>query len=144
MPENAMMAGVAVLQNAAEAIIMDESDYGSDLDLDETTVDRLFSQLAARQLSGGIATPDIEQPLVILDDLGDGRPLARPARIRDNLSAAIVGFESTPEALGKRGAVREASVEVEYDEGNRSAFSREFVLLWDWAVKLTGLTRSAL
>lgn len=94
------------------------SDYGSDLELDESTVADLFAP-------SGIRTT--VEPPVILDDHGDTRqPLLRFARIRDNLAQAITGLNATCEALSKQGAeARAAAVEIEYDESNRGAFARE-------------------
>ncbi|KAK5119521.1 hypothetical protein LTR85_007621 [Meristemomyces frigidus] len=113
------MASAVTTQDDAAPIASNDSDYGSDLD--EATVDTLFSQ-AESQPSDSFAIPDIEEP-VIVDDHGDSRPLARVARIRDNLSAAIVGLDSTCEALRPKGPKRDVSIEVEYDEVNRTAFS---------------------
>ncbi|KAK4548985.1 hypothetical protein LTR36_008758 [Oleoguttula mirabilis] len=113
------MASTVPPQDDAAPIASNESDYGSDLD--EATVDTLFSR-SESQSADAVVVADIEQP-VIVDDHGDRRPLVRLARIRDNLSAAITGLDSTCEALRPKGPKREVSIEVEYDEGNRTAFS---------------------
>lgn len=99
----------------------DDSDYGSDLD--EATVDALFSQ-PEPQPSVGTKLGDIEAP-VIVDDHGDDRPLARLARIRDSLTAAIVGLDSTSDTLKAATQPPKTSIELEYAEDNRAAFSRE-------------------
>ena len=115
------MASAVTAQDIAASITLDESDYGSDPD--EATIDNLLSQAAPQPAS---LPPNFEPP-VILDDHGDSRPLARLARIRDNLSAAIVGLDSTCDSLTPKAPERKVSIEVEYDEGNRSAFSREYI-----------------
>jgi len=122
--DNDSMVGSVALQDKAEAIAeSNDSEYGSDLD--EAVAEDLFTQFESRSKSI-VLVADIEQP-VILDDHGDGkRALARLARVRDNLTAAIAGLNGTINASSNNcHAGREASVEVEYDEGNRSAFSRK-------------------
>lgn len=118
------MASAVTTSNDAAPIASSESDYGSDLD--EATVDTLFSQAQSpSQPTDILPASDVEEP-VIVDDHGDTRqPLARLARIREDLVAAITGLDSACEALRPKGPKREISIEVEYDEGNRTAFSRE-------------------
>lgn len=118
---------------------VDGSDYGSDLD--EATLNHLFSQSESQPTFSATTSfevaANIEQP-VILDDHGDSIPLARLARVRDNLVAAITGLDEASDALKPKGPVREASFEVEYDEGNRNAFSRKSHMLGEViVVKLT-------
>lgn len=127
------MASVTTAQDDAAPIASNDSDYGSDLD--EATVDTLFSHLQS-QPGTHIVPENIEAP-VIIDDHGDSRPLARLARIRDDLSAVISGLSNTSEALTPKGPVRQAPIEVEYDEGNRVAFSRECDCTQTNKVKLT-------
>ncbi|KAI7458639.1 hypothetical protein KC351_g18039 [Hortaea werneckii] len=113
------MAGAATPQDNTSSMKSDDSDYGSDLD--EATVDALFSQ-PEPQPSVGPKPGNIEQP-VIVDDHGDDRPLARLARIRDSLTAAIVGLDSTSDTLKAAHQQPKTSIELEYAEDNRSAFS---------------------
>ncbi|GAB1743455.1 hypothetical protein NU219Hw_g9284t1 [Hortaea werneckii] len=113
------MAGAATPQDNTSSMKFDESDYGSDLD--EATVDALFSQ-PEPQPSVGTKPGDIEEP-VIVDDHGDDRPLARLARVRDSLTAAIVGLDSTSDTLKAATQQPKTSIELEYAEDNRSAFS---------------------
>lgn len=132
------MAGSFNSQNNASSMTCEGSDYGSDLD--ETTVDELLSQAESRPRIAP-QLRDIEEP-IILDDHGGSRPLARLARIRENLTVALTGLNSTCEALKPTGPLQEASIEVEYDQGNRSAFSRELKFCETSKGKLT-LTESA-
>jgi len=113
------MAGAATPQDNTSSMKSDDSDYGSDLD--EATVDALFSQ-PEPQPSVGPKLGDIEEP-VIVDDHGDDRPLVRLARIRDSLTAAIVGLDSTSDTLKAAHQQPKTSIELEYAEDNRSAFS---------------------
>ncbi|KAI7239203.1 hypothetical protein KC330_g2072 [Hortaea werneckii] len=113
------MAGAATPQDNTSSMKFDESDYGSDLD--EATVDALFSQ-PEPQPSVGTKPGDVEEP-VIVDDHGDDRPLVRLARIRDSLTAAIVGLDSTSDNLKAAAQQPKTSIELEYAEDNRAAFS---------------------
>ena len=97
----------------------EDSDYGSDLD--EATIDTLFTP---SQPVDTLAIPTIEAP-TILDDHGPSKPLLRLARIRDDLSAVINELNNARDTLRPKGPKREVSIEVEYDESNRTAFSRK-------------------
>ncbi|KAK5138017.1 hypothetical protein LTR08_005814 [Meristemomyces frigidus] len=97
----------------------EDSDYGSDLD--EATVDTLFTQ-SDSQPTDPLPRSTIEAPTII-DDHGASKPLLRLARIRDDLSAVINELNSTCETLRPKGPKLQVSIEVEYDEGNRTAFS---------------------
>ena len=100
-----------------------DSDYGSDPD--DATVSGLIAQAESQTTPiPTIAFESIEAPAII-DDHGDSNPLARLVRIRENLSKAITGIESTCRTLSSQQSAREASVEIEYEEGNRTSFSRE-------------------
>ncbi|KAK5115726.1 hypothetical protein LTR62_000815 [Meristemomyces frigidus] len=116
------------------ASIADGSDYGSDLD--EATVDALFSQHSESQTESqavAVTINDIEAPTILDDnDNGSGSndqpPLARLAKIRENLHAAIAGLDDVSRSLRREGegAARKADsrwVEIEYDERNRVSFS---------------------
>ncbi|KAH9845798.1 exonuclease V-like [Teratosphaeria destructans] len=96
-----------------------DSDYGSDLD--EATVDQILSQASQQP---GTAPPVIEKP-EILDDHGDGRPLARLARIRDDLTEIIAQLNRAQQSIdgSQRRVERETPVAINYDEANKGAFS---------------------
>ena len=114
------MALLTAPQDASTQIVLaEESDYGSDLD--EATVDALLSQSESQAAIDSIETP------AILDDHGDNRPLARLAKIRDNLTAAITGLDQASQELRPKGPGRSESIEIEYDETNRRTFSRESI-----------------
>jgi exonuclease V len=110
-------------QGTATTIVADNaSDYGSDLD--EATVDAIFSQDTAPPL----ATAAVLEPPILLDDHGDSKPLARLGKIRADLQAAVVELDKVAAALRPQVLPRDDSrdsVEVEYDERNRRCFSRE-------------------
>ncbi|KAF2773595.1 hypothetical protein EJ03DRAFT_333273 [Teratosphaeria nubilosa] len=114
---NDSMAGAKISLHSA--IASGDSDYGSDLD--EATVDQILSQASQQP---GTGAPVIEKP-EILDDHGDGRPLARLARIRDDLTEVIAQLSRAEERMhGSKGRVgRESPVEVDYDEADKGAFS---------------------
>ncbi|KAK4574099.1 hypothetical protein LTR86_001860 [Recurvomyces mirabilis] len=97
--------------------IADGSDYGSDLD--EATVDALFSHTSP------VAVDNPEAP-TILDDHGDDRPLARLAKIRQNLHEALAGLDEVTRSLRPEGLQRDDStgpIAIEYDGQERSIFS---------------------
>jgi len=117
-----MATAISSQEHAAPVIDVD-SDYGSDLD--DATMSGLIAQAESQTTPiPTIAFESIEAPAII-DDHGDSNPLARLGRIRENLSKAITGIESTCRTLSSQQSAREASVEIEYDEGNRTSFSRE-------------------
>ena len=103
----------------------DDSNYGSDLD--EATVDSLFTLSDTQvdiQPTDPLPLATIEAPIV-LDDHGPSKPLLRLARIRNDLSAVFNELNNTCELLRSKDPSREVSIEVEYDESNRTAFSRK-------------------
>ncbi|KAK3672178.1 hypothetical protein LTR78_007931 [Recurvomyces mirabilis] len=111
------MANNAIDMQDTSISIAEGSDYGSDLD--EATVDALFSHTSP------VAVDNPEAP-TILDDHGDERPLARLAKIRQNLHEALAGLDEVtrslrPEALQRDDSTR--TIEIEYDGQERSIFS---------------------
>lgn len=127
--DGSMATAASSQDNAASIAANDESDYGSDWD--EAAVDAIVNKVDSQS-----AVEVIEKP-AIFDDHGDDRPLLRLAKIRDNLAAAITGLDSASQELRPKGAEREVSIEIEYDEGNRRSFSRESASRTVCLVKLT-------
>ena len=107
-------------QQATTAPIADNaSDYGSDLD-DATAYD-LLSQAESQPLHN-VVVESIEEP-VIEDGSLSHRINLRLSRLRKSLEN-VHESSSTLESIVSERQVREASIEVEYDEGDRISFSR--------------------
>jgi len=101
-----------------------ESDYGSDLD--DATVNDLLSQAASQPhvAASEAVIASIEDPV-----LDNAQPRVQRAvrfartRIQDRTGATIGSISPTLKRT-YTGPLREPSVEIEYDEQNRVAFSR--------------------
>ena len=115
------MATATASQDHTASIVDQESDYGSDLD--DATLNDLASQ-AESQPTPTIVLESIEAP-AITDDHGDSHPLARLARRPVYRPGAITQLDNAGRILAGQKTAREASIEIEYDESNRSNFSRE-------------------
>lgn len=108
-------------QDAPTSIADNVSDYGSDLD--EDTAQELLSQAESQPLNN-IVLESIEEPAA-----GHDKPLEQHIRVR--LSQLRQSLDSVHESSAKianivsERQIRQASVEVEYDECNRKAFSSE-------------------
>lgn len=89
-----------------------ESDYGSDLDTDgEDQLSQALSQFAA----------DAVKPFVLESIEQDEPPQLPSARVpRSSPSRPLPQRSSTSEQLARLRALRSPSVEVEYDNDNRS------------------------
>lgn len=95
-----------------------QSDYGSDIDLDETGLTALLEQAETKYTA---ATPSTH-------DAGSKRHRVRFARPREFFSRTLVddpGVQFEVQVYDDSGPLREPAVEVEYCEGNRGSFSRE-------------------
>lgn len=110
--EDGSMAIFPLPSNIASPIGDNGSDYGSDVD--DATADELFSQAESQPMKD-VVLESIEEPAIPRNESLEQRIKLRLSRLRAGANA------DDSEAF-----VREASVEVEYDEGNRVAFSREF------------------
>ena len=116
------------VETAAHRQVNEESDYGSDLDLDNDTWDDLFSQSESQPppgLPACINSEEIEEGAVLPDD--DSEQLQtrtlRVARIRENLHKAIVGLGWTSGQLEQHERSGSEKVEIEYNEDNRGSFA---------------------
>lgn len=114
------------------------SDYGSDLD---EGAFELLSQVESQQVSKAALIASIEDIPVPAEHETPGQ------RIHVRVSRLQQGNNSWSEDLlgSQTGDVREASVEVEYDEDNRRSFNRAYaqISVRDVKVTLTSLTRAA-
>ena len=100
-------------QTTAPPIADNASDYGSDID--DATALELLSQAESQPLQN-IVLENIEESTVKDDSLHE--------RITLRLSQSVHESGSRLESLVTERRMREASIEVEYDEGNRISFSR--------------------
>lgn len=103
-----------------------DSDYGSELDDD--AIEELLTQAKSQPLEDLIVQEGIEEP-ILKDDPPNDQPLVRLARVRDTLSQIVTGSQSASQHLSPPSASRRTPVEVEYDESNRTTFSREWACL---------------
>ena len=113
------MAAISLPQDPTTPITDNASDYGSDLD-DATAID-LLSQAESQPLQN-IVLESIEEPRVGDESLQQ-RISLRLSRLRESLESASQSSSQLERIVVER-QMREASVEVEYDEGNRVSFSR--------------------
>lgn len=95
------------------------SDYGSDID--DATALELLSQAESQPLQN-IVLENIEESTVKDDSLHE-RITLRLSRLQQSLES-VHECSSRLENLVSERRAREASIEVEYDEGNRISFSR--------------------
>ena len=107
-------------QQTAEPPIADNaSDYGSDID--DATALELLSQAESQPLQN-IVLENIEESTVKDDSLHE-RITLRLSRLQQPLESVDESSSRLENLVSERRA-REASIEVEYDEGNRISFSR--------------------
>lgn len=114
------MASATSHQNNTTPIAADNiSDYGSDLD--ESAFD-LLSQVESHQVKKDNLLATIEDiPLPAEHETPDQRIHVRVSRLQQGSGSW------SEDLLGSQGrGLREASIEVEYDEENRGSFSRAF------------------
>ena len=105
-------AGAAIADNA--------SDYGSEID--DATAFELLAEAESQPLKD-IVLESIEEP-EIKDEPLQERIALRLSRLHQPLDSVQESSEKIEDLISER-RVREASVEVEYDEFNRTSFSRE-------------------
>jgi hypothetical protein len=103
----------------AAPIADNASDYGSDID--DATALELLSQAESQPLQN-IVLENIEESTVKDDSLHE-RITLRLSRLQQSLES-VHESSSRLESLVSARRAREASIEVEYDEGNRISFSR--------------------
>lgn len=106
------------------AVSAPDSDYGSDID--DATADELFSQVESPSpLKDTSILPSIEDPGVaeLEEDVFTHNFSVRLAKLRQSLDGVEESRAKLEDIVQRRR--REAAVEVEYDERNRAAFSRE-------------------
>ena len=114
------MAVETTLTDASLSITDNVSDYGSDLD-DATALD-VLSQVESQPMRD-VVLESIEKPIPIEDDSLEGRLSLRLSQIQRSLDS-VHKSQSRIESIVSERRVREASIEVEYDEKNRRSFSR--------------------
>ncbi len=136
------MALTASQPNEVISVTDNTSDYGSDID-DETAFD-ILSQVESRKPS--ILASIEEVPLPAEHESLEQRIHLRLSRLQQSLDSVRESSSKIESIISTR-QVREASVEVEYDEGNRGSFSRAYNIMFpegDYmeADKLTSATRS--
>ena len=102
-------------QHDREPIADDASDYGSDID-DATALD-LLSQAESQPLKD-VVLESIEEPTIEYDS----------SQRRNKLRVSHLWQSSQRESSHPEKRVRQTSIEVEYDEGNRISFSRKSTL----------------
>lgn len=115
------MAIVSPQQNTVTPIADNASDYGSDID--DATVDDLLSQAESQPLKD-VVLESIEEEPNFKDDAVQHRNNLRLPRLRQSVDSVNKSSAKLERAVSNR-QVREASVEVEYDEGNRNSFCRK-------------------
>jgi hypothetical protein len=105
--------------NAPPPIADDASDYGSDID--DATAIELLSQAESQPMKN-VVLECIEEPEVKDEPLHE-RVALRLQRLQAPLET-VPESSSRLESLISERRMRDASIEVEYDESNRTAFSR--------------------
>jgi uncharacterized membrane protein YheB (UPF0754 family) len=110
---------MAAVQNPSVSLPGKESDYGSDID-DETAFNLLTE--AESQPLKDVVLESIEEP-DLKDESLEQRITLRLGRLRQSLEGARKSGDRIDSLLRERQR-REASTEIEYQEGNRRAFSR--------------------
>ncbi len=122
------MALSASQHSIASPVNDNASDYGSDLDLQDETIYGLLSQAESQPLKVAVreSIEDIPQEYEPLED----RIQLRVERLQQSIES-VRESSSKIEAIISTRQVREPAVEVEYDEDNRTTFSRECnALVW--------------
>ena len=107
-----------------------ESDYGSDLD--DATLDDLLTQTESQQHTDtrGSIVASIEDAIPNNASLAPERSVRFARTCIQDQHGNLVGEVSPVLKRTYTGPLREPSVEVEYDEQNRIAFSRTFSHLY--------------
>ena len=116
------MAVTSSYQTASAAVADNTSDYGSDIDND--AVYELLSQAESQALNH-VILESIEEPIPSHDEPLEERIHVRLSSIRQSLDG-LHKSSSEMETIIAEKQLREASAEVEYHEGNRRTFSREY------------------
>jgi len=111
------MVGLKLSRKQAKPIAAPESDYGSDFD--EETVNELLSQAEHPGQPRALLDKDFEQDPV----LQDAPPTLQRTVLHDRPAEQGKSNPTTPPPNDLR---RGPQIEIEYDEVNRSAFSRTF------------------
>jgi hypothetical protein len=113
------MAGSYTFPTTTAPIAAPESDYGSDLD--DTIVDELLSQAKSPRSHETVVTSiesqDPQETVII--SVEDSILQDAPPSIQRSIHFHNVGTRLD-------GPIRAPSIEIEYDERNRTAFSREY------------------
>lgn len=118
------MASTDLAEHHDKTITENGSDYGSDID--ETALNDILVQAESPKPPKQVVVQSIEQS-VSQDATQNRRQSVRLSRIRQPVIKTFIDEQGvTFEAEVYEGPIREPSVEVEYDESNRTAFSREF------------------
>ena len=110
-------------QNPAAPVADNASDYGSDLD-DETAL-HILSQAEPQPLNN-VVLESIEEP-ILQDESAERRINLRLSRRRQSAGSARQGINNFDTIVRER-QLRESSLEVEYNESNRDAFSRTCIV----------------
>lgn len=105
---------------AVEAVADHESDYGSEVD-DNTAID-LLSQAESQPLKE-VVLESIEDPIISNEPSEEPANLRLPPAFQSSLYSEDE-FGNKIGTIASTRQIREASVEVEYDQRNRTAFSR--------------------
>lgn len=115
------------VETAAHRQSNEESDYGSDLDLDNDTWDDLFSQSESQpppRLPACTHSEEIDEAVLPDDDTEQLQTRTlRLARIRENLHKAIVGLGGTSGQLEQHGWTASEKVEIEYGKDDKGSFA---------------------
>lgn len=98
-----------------------DSDYGSDID--DATANELFSQAEFESPLKEVAGVEHAPPAEVEDDVYTHNFSVRLARLQQSLDGVEASRAKIEQIVQRRR--REAAIEVEYDERNRRAFSRE-------------------
>jgi hypothetical protein len=106
--------------DATAAVADNASDYGSEID--DATAFELLAEAESQPLKD-IVLESIEEPGIEDGPLHE-RIALRLSRLQQPLDSVHESSEKIESLISDR-RVREASVEVEYDEFNRTSFSRE-------------------
>ena len=116
--------------NAVPIASPHDSDYGSDLDIDDDTADQLFSQVASQspvkkeisQLEQSDRVADLEEDVFTHNF---GVRLAKLQQSLDGVEESRVKMEEIVQERWQQRRGGDAAVEVAYDQRQRGAFSRE-------------------
>lgn len=116
-------SGIGIDDAAAiEPVVDDASDYGSEID-DQTAI-KILSQIESQPLKE-LVLESIEEPIISNENPEQPTTLRLPP-----FKSSLYSVDSFGNKIGtivSERQVREASVEVEYEQGNRASFSRMFL-----------------